>query len=117
MAFDFAVTSGLRADTLATVTTEWDAHLQAYEDFKRSHLETEGQCLAEGIGFTPMVIDAVGGGWGKAARGVWTQLAKSMALSPGEESTVAVHALQRMSLLLHKENARAVLRRCRPQYE
>ena len=111
-AFDFAVTSGLRDDCLHNAASDADAHLLQYEAFKCSYLDTEAQCQDEGVSFIPMVVDACGGGWGPEARKVWTQLAKATALTSGElESTSAVQALQRMSLTLHRENARAVLRR------
>jgi hypothetical protein len=61
-----------------------------------------------------MVIEATGGGWGKSARCVWSKLAKKSSLSRGEletEGTCAVHFLQRFSMVLHRENARACLRR------
>ena len=57
---------------------------------------------------------AVGGGWGKVARGVWSQLAKSSALAMGELQTDTFCAIlfrQRLSTTLHPENARACLRR------
>jgi len=65
--------------------------------------------------FTPMIMEAVGGGWGKIARGVWSELAKSSALATGEletTNTCAVMLLQRLSMTLHRENARACLKRC-----
>ena len=55
-----------------------------------------------------------GGGWGKEARKVWSELAKLSAQAAGElasESAGAISFLQRLSVTLHKENARAVLRR------
>ena len=61
-----------------------------------------------------MVAEAVGRGWGKDARRVWSELAKSSAAAAGElssESASAVALLQRLAITLHKENARAVLRR------
>ena len=83
-----------------------------YEDFKCSHLDTKEACQAEGITFVPMVVEAVGGGWGSEACTVWTELAKTSALASGElPSCAAVHLLQSLSITLHRENARAVLRR------
>ena len=64
--------------------------------------------------FVPMVMEAVGGGWGRAARGVWSELAKSSALAAGElqtEQSCAIMLRQQLSMLLHRENARACLRR------
>ena len=64
-----------------------EAALTRYEDFKCSHLDTRDQCTAQGITFIPMVMDAVGGGWGRVARGGWSELAKSSALAMGELQT------------------------------
>ena len=59
-------------------------------------------------------IEAVGGGWGKEARGVWSELAKTSAFTTGEletEANCAIQLLQRLSMIFHRENARACLRR------
>ena len=91
-----------------------DAALTRYEDFKCSHQDTKAQCQSQGITFIPMVMEAVGGGWGKVARGIWSELAKSSALASGElqtECTCAVMLRQRLSMTLHRENARSCLRR------
>ena len=57
-----------------------------------------------------MVMEAHGGGWGKEARRALAVLAKRAA-DAAEPALVAAEHAQRLSLLLHKENARAVLRR------
>ena len=91
-----------------------DAAAVRYEDHKRSHQDTHLQCQGQGINFLPMVVEAVGGGWGKVARGVWSVLAKSSALASGElqtERSSGTFLMQRLSMTLHRENARACLRR------
>ena len=111
-ALDFAITSGLRPDVISQSTSESDAALLRYEDFKCSYKDTRDQCQQEGITFVPMVMEASGGGWGKQARKVWTELAKASALASGElESHHGVHLMQRLQFVLHKENARALLHR------
>ena len=113
-AWDFAVTSGLRLEAIVDSVRDPDAVLCKYEDFKRSHRDTHTQCQQQGISFLPMVVEAVGGGWGKVARGVWSALAKSSALANGEletERSCAIMLRQRLSMTLHRENARACLRR------
>ena len=78
------------------------------------HLDTKTQCQGQGITFVPMVMEAVGGGWGKTARGVWSELAKTSVLAYAElqtEDASAVMLRQRLSMTLHRENARACLRR------
>ena len=116
-AWDFAVTSGLRLDSLTESASGPDAALSKYEDFKCSYKDTKRLCEEGGLSFIPMVVEAVGGGWGKSARCVWSSLAKTSALATGEletEGTCAVMLQQRLSMTLHRENARACLRRVGP---
>ena len=59
-----------------------------------------------------MVVEAHGGGWGKEARRALAVLAKRAADATGDDpSQVAAEHAQRLSHLLQRENARAVLRR------
>ena len=113
-AWDFAVTSGLRLESIADSVRDPDAALTKYEDFKRQHQDTQAQCQAQGITFIPMIMEAVGGGWGRVARGVWSELAKTSALATGElatENSCGFQLQQRLAMCLHRENARACLRR------
>jgi len=111
-ALDFAVTSGLRDDIMSASILDADAASLRYEDLKCSYKNTRALCQEQGIRFVPMILEATGGGWGKEARKVWTRLAKAASLTTGEpESKQAVQLLQRLSFALHKENARAVMRR------
>ena len=113
-AWDFAVTSGLRTDLPADAVNNTSCVVERYEDFKCSYKDTRTQCEAQGITFIPMIMEAVGGGWGKMARCVWTELAKTSALASGElatDSTCAILLQQRLSMTFHRENARACLRR------
>ena len=60
----------------------------------------------------PIICEADGGGWGPAAHKVWGELAKHKSILTGKQSsTVATHILQSLGLILHRENARAILRR------
>ena len=64
------------------------------------------------MSFVPMVVEACGGGWGAEAVKTWSELAKTSALASGElRSSVLARILGSLSVTLHKENARAVLRR------
>jgi hypothetical protein len=113
-AWDFAVTSGLRPDCMTDAICDPGLICTRYEDLKCSFKSTKEACQSQGFAFIPMIVEAVGGGWGRAARCVWSKLAKSSVLSSGElatESTCAVQFLQRFSMILHRENARACLRR------
>ena len=59
-----------------------------------------------------MVVEASGGGWAPEARMVWTDLAKISALASGESvQSTTMRLLQSLGVVLHKENARAILRR------
>jgi hypothetical protein len=101
-------------DSMADSIRDPDAALHKYEDLKRSHQDTAAQCQGQGISFVPMIMEAVGGGWGVVARGVWSELAKTSALANGEletERSCAIMLRQQLSMILHRENARAVLRR------
>jgi hypothetical protein len=88
--------------------------LAEYEDFKCSYKDTKSLCNSQGITFIPMVMEAVGGGWGQEARRVWSELAKKSALAMGEfasDHDCAILLRQQLSMILHRENARACLRR------
>ena len=87
-AWDFAVTSGLRLGLYADAANP-DGVTSRYEDIKSSHQDTRAECLAQGFTFIPMVVEAVGGGWGKMARCVWSELAKNSALATGELETAS----------------------------
>ena len=59
-----------------------------------------------------MVVEGHSGGWGPAARKVWSKLAKGVALVSGDDVAIeASRALQNLGLTLHRETARAILRR------
>jgi len=55
-AWDFAVTSGLRDDALLISTTDKEAALTRYEDFKQSFKSTSSLCQESGITFIPMIM-------------------------------------------------------------
>ena len=111
-ALDLAVTSGLKVDMVQRSAEKGSAAVEIYEDFKRSYLDTHTTCQEEGLNFIPLVIEADGGGWGPAAHAVWSELAKRKSALTGEQSsTTATRMLQSLGLILHKENARSILRR------
>ena len=111
-ALDLAVTSGLKSDMVQRSAEDGSAAVNTYEDFKRSYLSTSSSCQEDGFSFIHLVCEADGGGWGPAAQAVWGELAKRKSLLTGEEnSTVANRMLQSLGIVLHKENARAIIRR------
>ena len=76
------------------------------------YLDTKASCQAEGFSFVPMLVEATGGGWGSQALRVWSFLANSTATATGEDRASAkLHLMQNLSLVLHRENARALVRR------
>ncbi len=112
LALDFAVTSGMR--NVAAVLPDASTVLTSYEDFKRSHLNTAFSCSAEGFFFAPVVVEARGGAWGPAAVKVFSELAKAKSMITGEPvATLLTHLYQGLGVILHRENARAALKRMR----
>ena len=60
-----------------------------------------------------MVAEAVGGGWGPSAAKVFIELAKTKSLITGEsKNKILSHFHRTTGTIIHKENARAILRRC-----
>lgn len=111
-ALDLAVTSGQRRDIVNRSAEDGSIATKLYEDTKRLYLSTEAKCQEEGITFIPMVCEADGGGWGPAAQGVLSILAKNKSILTGEDSSlIATRILQSLGLILHRENARSIIRR------
>ena len=111
-ALDFAVTSGLRQDIVQRTFVDPTSATSSYEDHKREHNNTETDCEAEGITFIPMVMEADGGSWGSAASKVFAEIAKTNATRTGDSRTTTLSQLYtNLGVTLHRENARAILRR------
>ena len=111
-ALDFAVTSGLRLDMLEQTATDGLSCLTSYEAYKNYFMDTADQCANEGITFLPMIAEAHSGAWGPTAKKVWLKLGKAISLVSGESGALeALRAKQNLGLVLHKENARSILRR------
>ena len=111
-ALDFAVTSGLRSDNVRRSAVDGTAAVVLYEDFKYSYMDTKNKCQSVGITFIPVICEADGGGWGPSAHRVSSELAKRKSILTGEQSSIiATRLLQSLGLILHRENARSVLRR------
>ena len=65
-----------------------------------------------------MVIEAHGGGWGKTARQTLDDIAKHVSSSWNDApDRVSLTLAQRLSMSLHRENARAILRRIREAHQ
>ena len=73
-----------------------------------------GRCH-HGLLFIPMVMEAHSGAWGEAARSVWKNLATAAAQVSGEVAAAELEmGLQGLAVILHRETARSILRRCPP---
>ena len=117
-ALDFACTSGLRADTLHSAAQNPEDVLNAYEDFKKGFqapgesATTADLCKGAGLSFLPMIIESHSGGWGKTARRCLDVIAKHASACWHEDAEVeTLRIAQRLSCSLHRENARAIMRR------
>ena len=91
---------------------------EAYETLKRNYTPpgetetTEEQCQRRGIKFMPMVVECHGGSWGTDACQTLDAIAKGGATAWNEApEAISLRIAQRMSMTLHRENARAILRR------
>ena len=111
-ALDFAISSGLQSELLSSVADTPGLVFQRYDDMKRSFKDTAKSCEAQGFKFNPMVLEAHGGGWSPLMRNVVDWISKQQAVVTNEEhAAVSLRVAQRISCALHRENARAILRR------
>ena len=109
---DFAVTSGMRSGMFRLVAENPAEVFERYETFKQNRLQTQAQCNRAGCRFTPMVLEAQGGGWSGAFRGHMEWLARGgAATNRARPAAEALRMAQRINASLQKENARAVLPR------
>ena len=114
-AFDLAVTSGLQQGNLRIVTNDGSKPVEDYEARKRTYQNTQAVCSASGFQFIPLVVEACGGGWAPAAVKAWKDLALALSTSSGDGASQEAERLyQALGITLHRENARAVLRRATP---
>ena len=112
---DFACSSGLRADYLHSIPDDPSLVFAQYEHLKRSFQNTDSECEAQGLTFTPMIVEAHSGAWSATAKQVWARISKAQSATWNEDGDVAsVRIAQRLAFALHRENARAVLRRANP---
>jgi len=111
-ALDFAVTSGLRSDHYWQVLDDPGRVFADYEAFKRDYKQTDQICRDQGLLFTPMILEAHGGGWSPTCRGIVDWIARQIAaVTHKDQSVVSLRIAQRISCSLQRENARAIMRR------
>jgi hypothetical protein len=102
----------LKAGFLREAACSPELLFERYEQLKREHLNTERVCTEAGFKFVPMIIEAHGGGWSPLARRTLDWFARKAAAASGEgKGEVSLRMAQRLSCILQKENARAILRR------
>ena len=111
-ASDFAVTSGMRSDLFRASVEAPGLAFEQYERFKRNYCNTQELCTAAGFRFVPVVFEAHAGGWSPMARGLFDWIAREAAARQHEDpGSVSLRIAQRISVALHRENARAILMR------
>ena len=112
VAWDFAVTSGLRADKLTDQGADVERIFREYEHWKKQYKNTAEHCKSEGFAFEPLIIEAHGGGWSGTLRKVVDNIARRQdATSSGGAEPASLRIAQRLSICLQAENARAILKR------
>ena len=111
---DLAITSPFRRDYVQAASETAGAAAEAYEAFKRAHLDTAADCVAQGMAFIPMVAERTGG-WGKSGICTLKALARAQASRSGEDiGPILALQLSRLCAAVRQNGARAVLRRSAP---
>ena len=108
--FDFVVTSPLAESYYAGASRRRGCTAAAAE---RSKEATSGRrCREEGVEFTPMAVEAMGG-WGKRAMCAFSELSARVAVQSGRRQSDELRWMyERHSVALQRDNARMILRRC-----
>jgi hypothetical protein len=110
-AINLAVTSGLQSALVDLSAADGAAAAERYADRKRRYLDTAEQCADAGLAFKPFILEAEGG-LGRDARALLTGLGHDSGRMTGEAPSVRAElAVQALSVALHRENARAIVRR------
>ena len=77
-----------------------------------SFKNTQQECEEAGFEFVPLVFEAHGGAGSPASRALFDWISKAQATNLFEDAaSVSLRIAQRISCTLHRENARAILRR------
>ena len=108
-AWDVTVTHPLQRATVAKATTT-PGHA-ASEAFNRKMRVAGEECRRQGIVFTPLAVETLGG-WHKVAEEELKKLGSALARQTGQEESVAIsHIFQRLSVLLVKGNSAMISNR------
>ena len=77
-------------------------------------VSTEEQCRQQDLLFIPMVLESHGGSWGRTSRKTLDTISKHLAAARGDrDDQTSLLIAQRLSIALHRETARAILKRQR----
>ena len=110
-ALDLAVSSPQRLEALLLAKDGIGVAAAAYEQSKRSSLNTEDSCKAQGLSFVPMVAEP-SGGWGPCGFQTLQRLARAAEARRGlPRGSLLSLWLQRLCISIRRADARAVLRR------
>ena len=97
---------------LIRAAEDLDCVFDRYEEFKRQFTDTAQLCDAQGFVFTPMVVESHSGAWSSNARQVFSKIAAAQSSVTNVSSDIISLAIaQRLSIALHRENARAIVKR------
>ena len=111
-AVDVALTSGMGLSWIHRVARDPEGPTVVYEQHKREDRNTEAQCTAEGFMLLPFIVEAHSGSFGADAKKLLRQMGQRFASSSGGNVGSKVSELaMRIQATLHRETARAVLRR------
>ena len=110
-ALDIAITSPQRLEIIQEASTRMGSAAAAYEAFKRAHLNTAEDCIAQGMAFIPMIAET-SGGWGTSAICTLKALSRAAAARSDRSSGfILSEQLQLLGSAIRRAKARAVLRR------
>ena len=93
---------------------EAGAAAKRYEEYKKTYLDTQQQCAAQGVTFVPMVAER-SGGWGPVGLKTLGKVAKTAAARSGAEpGLLLTQYLEGLCVTIRRASARAVLKRSSP---
>ena len=114
-AWDFSVSSLLRSSHLSSASPSVADVFHEVEQRKRAFQDTASHVAERGATFCPLVLEACGGGWSQAFRSVVAWISSESRTARGHATDaprdISLRIAQRISCTLHRENARAILRR------
>ena len=110
-AVDIAITSPTRRDFVLEASRMPGAAATAYEQSKRSFMNTAEDCIQQGFSFIPLVGEPTGG-WGPSAQCLFKQLARAVANFSGRDMAVELQDHRYpVGVFLRRSHARAIFSR------